>query len=154
MSFERCNIFFGVVFSYFFFLLLKLLYSHDVDTWLDEEQLDILNMIELLIDLIAARLSYSPVPIQLLETLAMLFDCNSDFQRQHKNTSYEYSRDRELGDRVLATPPSSSLFSVYIRNDTHGWLRQIINRFVLQNGVRNLKKHFQAEQPLTIVVRK
>lgn len=130
------------------------MYSHDVDTWTDEVQLDILNMIELLVDLIAARLSYSPVPVQLLKTLAMLFDYDSDFQRQHKNTPYDYSLDKKLGDRVLATPSWSSRFSVHSRNDAHGWLRQIINRFVFQNGVKNLRKHFQVGQPLTTVVRK
>ncbi|CAF1095502.1 unnamed protein product [Rotaria sordida] len=127
----------------------KLLYSYHVSTWTNEVQLSIFNMIELLIDLIAVRLSYRPVPVQLLETLAMLFDCDSVFQLKHKNKPYEYSFDQTLGDRVLATPPASSIFSVHHQKDTYGWLCQIINRFVLKNGIKNLRKQFQDEQRLT-----
>ncbi|CAF1012699.1 unnamed protein product [Rotaria sordida] len=127
----------------------KLLYSYHVSTWTNEVQLSIFNMIELLIDLIAVRLSYRPVPVQLLETLAMLFDCDSVFQLKHKNKPYEYSLDQTLGDRVLATPPASSIFSVHHQKDTYGWLCQIINRFVLKNGIKNLRKQFQDEQRLT-----
>jgi hypothetical protein len=110
-------------------------------------------MVELLIDLIAARLSYSPVPVQLLETLAILFDHDSVFQRKHKSKSYDRSLyDKQLGERILANSPSST-FSVYNRSEPYGWLCQIINRFVLKDGIQNLKGQFQSEQSLTAVVR-
>jgi hypothetical protein len=111
-------------------------------------------MVELLIDLIAARLFYSPVPVKLLETLAVLFDYDSTFHRKHKTKSYDRSLyDKQLADRTLANPPSPSPFSVYSRNETYGWLCQIINRFVLKDGIVNLKKQFQNEKPLTALVR-
>jgi ubiquitin carboxyl-terminal hydrolase 9/24 len=126
-----------------------------VNNWGVEVQLGVFDMVELLIDLIAARLSYSPVPVQLLETLAILFDHDSVFQRKHKSKSYDRSLfDKQLGDRILANSPSSSTFSVYNRNEPYGWLCQIINRFVLKDGIQNLKKQFQNEQPLTAIVSK
>jgi len=111
-------------------------------------------MVELLIDLTAARLSYSPVPVKLLETLAILFDHDSVFQRKHKGKPYDRSLyDKQLGDRTLANPPSTSAFSVYNRNETYGWLCQIINRFVLKDGIINIKEQFRNEKPLTAIVR-
>ena len=112
-------------------------------------------MVELLIDLIAARLSYFPVPVQLLETLAMLFDPDSVFQRKHDSKSYDRSLyDKQLGERILANSPSSSTFTVFTRNKSYGWLCQIINRFVLKDGIQNLKKQFKSGQPLTAIVKK
>jgi hypothetical protein len=112
-------------------------------------------MVELLIDLIAARLFYFPVPVQLLETLAILFDHDSVFQRKHKSKSYDRSLyDKQLGERILANSPTSSTFAVYNRNEPYGWLCQIINRFVLKDGIQNLKAQFKCEQPLTAIVRK
>jgi hypothetical protein len=111
-------------------------------------------MVELLIDLISARLSYAPVPVKLLETLTILFDYDSVFQRKHKSKSYDRSLfDKQLGDRMLANPPSTSAFSVYNRNETYGWLCQIINRFVLKDGIINLKDQFESEKPLTALVK-
>ncbi len=111
-------------------------------------------MVELLIDLIAARLAYLPTPVKLLETLAILFDHDSVFQRKHRTKSYDRSLyDKQLGDRALANPPTSSAFSVYNRTETYGWLCQIINRFVLKDGIINLKSQFQNKKPLTVVVR-
>jgi hypothetical protein len=112
-------------------------------------------MVELLIDLIAARLSYSPVPVQLLETLAILFDHDSVFQRKHKSKTYDrLFHEKQLGERILANSPSSSTFAVYNRNEPYGWLCQIINRFVFKDGIQHLKEQFKSEQPLTATVRK
>lgn len=112
-------------------------------------------MVQLLIDLIAARLSYFPVPIRLLETLAILFDHDSVFQRKHKSKQYDRSLyDKQLGERIMAnSSSSSSSFSVYNRTEPYGWLCEIINRFVLKDGIQNLKKQFKSEQPLTAIVR-
>jgi len=143
---------------YFFFnfiFLFKLQCSHHVNNWGVEVQLGVFDMVELLIDLIAARLSYFPVPVQLLETLTILFDHDSVFQRKHKSKSYDRSLyDKQLGERILANSPSSSSFSVYNRNEPYGWLCQIINRFVLKDGIQNLKGQFKTEQPLTAIVRR
>ena len=126
--------------------------SHHVNNWGVEVLLGVFDMVELLIDLIAARLFYSPVPVQLLETLAILFDHDSVFHRKHRSKPYDRSLyDKQLGDRALAHSPSST-YKVYDRNEPYGWLCQIINRFVLNDGVENLKKQFQAEQPLTAAV--
>ncbi len=112
-------------------------------------------MVELLIDFIAARLSYSPVPVQLLEILAILFDQDSVFQRKHKSRSYDRSLyDKQLGEQILANSPSSSTFVINNQNEPYGWLCQIINRFVLKDGIQHLKEQFQNEQSLTAIVRK
>ena len=126
--------------------------SHHVNNWGVEVLLGVFDMVELLIDLIAARLASSPVPVQLLETLSILFDYDSVFHRKHRSKSYDRSLyDKQLGDRVLAHSPSST-YTVYNRSEPYGWLCQIINRFVLKDGVQNLKNQFQSEQPLTAVV--
>ena len=110
-------------------------------------------MVELLIDFIAVRLSYSPTPVKLLETLGILFDHESVFQRKHRTKAYDRSLyEKQLGDRALANPPSTSAFSMYSRSETYGWLCQIINRFVAKDGITNLKGQFQCEKPLTAQV--
>jgi hypothetical protein len=111
-------------------------------------------MVELLIDLVAARLSYFPVPARLLESLAIVFDCESVFQRKHRNEPYDrVAQEKQLGDRMFTIPPSSFPFSIHGRADSYGWLCSIINRFVLKDGLVNLKRQFQSENPLTAAVR-
>lgn len=125
-----------------------------MNNWGYDVRLGVFDMVELLIDLIAARLSYFPVPVQLLETLAILFDHDSVFHRKHKDKTYDRSLyEKQLGERVFAHSPSSSTFPSYNRNEPYGWLCQIINRFVSKNGLENLKGQFQTEQPLTAIVR-
>ncbi|CAF4491738.1 unnamed protein product, partial [Rotaria socialis] len=127
----------------------KLQCSDPVNTWSTMVQLGIFDMMQLLVDLIAARLAYSPVPTQLLETLAILFDHDSVFQQKNKNRSYNGSHyDEQLGERLLAKS-SSSTFSDSNENEQYGWLREIINRFVLKDGIQNLKRQFKSEKPLT-----
>ncbi|CAF3766292.1 unnamed protein product [Rotaria magnacalcarata] len=130
----------------------KLQCSHPVNNWGFEIQSGVFDMVELLIDLIAARLSYPPVPVKLLETLSILFDHDSVFHRKNKTKAYDRSLyDKQLDDRTLANPPSTSAFSVYNRNETYGWLCQLINRFVLKDGIVNLKSQFHNEKPLTAI---
>jgi len=119
-----------------------------VNNWSADVQVGVFDMVELLIDLIAARLAYFPVPVQLLETLSILFDHDSTFHRKHKSKSYDRSLyDKQLGDKLLANSPSSS----FTRTEPFGWLCQIINRFVAKDGIVNLTKQFHSEQPLTAV---
>ena len=126
-----------------------------MNNWGVDVQLGVFDMVELLIDLIAARLSYSPVPVKLLETLAILFNHDSYFHRKNKSRPYDRSQyDKQLGERVFAHSPSSSAFPTYNRNEPYGWLCQIINRFVSKNGLENLKGQFQTEQSLTAIVGK
>ncbi|CAF1402683.1 unnamed protein product, partial [Didymodactylos carnosus] len=69
----------------------KIQYDYAVDTWSESIQNDIYETLKLFIDLVAIRLSYSPpVPVQLLETLSMIFDCNNRFQIKHKRKPYDY----------------------------------------------------------------
>ena len=126
-----------------------------MNNWTNVTQLGIFEMTELLIDLIAARLSYKPMPVQLLATLAVLFDQNSVFQHKHKKQPFECSfYVKQLGDRFLASPSLSSISSIDNSSDQHGWLCQIINRFVLKGGIQNLKGQFQNHQSLTALVDK
>lgn len=125
-----------------------------MNNWVVDVQLGVFDMVELLIDLMAARLTYSPVPVQLLETLAILFDHDSVFHRKHKSRPYEQrsTYEKQLGERIFAQSPPQSTFSTYNRNEPYGWLCQIINRFVSKDGLENLKGQFQTEQPLTAIV--
>ncbi|CAF1198701.1 unnamed protein product [Adineta steineri] len=124
----------------------KLHCSHHINNWSHEVQLSIYEITILLIDLIAARLSYTPVPIQLLSTLAILFDSNSVFHQKHKNQSFQYCfSNEELDDRLLSCPS----FLLITSSDTHGWLCQIINRFVEQKGIQNLAEQFENYQSFT-----
>ncbi|CAF0751200.1 unnamed protein product [Adineta ricciae] len=126
----------------------KLQCTHHVNNWAVEIQLGVFDMVELLVDLIAARLSYPPVPVKLLETLAILFDPESTFQRKHRSKPYDRSLyDKQLGDQILANPPSG--FVIHSRNETYGWLCRLINRFVVKDGIINLKEQFESEKPLT-----
>ncbi|CAF2084119.1 unnamed protein product [Rotaria magnacalcarata] len=127
----------------------KLQCSDRVNSWPATVQFGVFDMMQLLVDLIAARLAYSPVPTQLLETLAILFDHDSVFQQKNKNRSYDGSHyDEQLGERLLAKSSLSS-FSDSNKNEQYGWLREIINRFVLKDGIQHLKRQFKSEQPLT-----
>ncbi|CAF1250021.1 unnamed protein product [Adineta steineri] len=124
----------------------KLHCSHHINNWSHEVQLSIYEITILLIDLIAARLSYTPVPIQLLSTLAIIFDANSVFHQKHKNQSFQYCfSNEELDDRLLSCPS----FLLITSSDTHGWLCQIINRFVEQKGIQNLAEQFENHQSFT-----
>ena len=96
-------------------------------------------MVKLLIDLVAARLSYSPIPIQLLETLSIIFDRSSVFQPIHRSKPYDCSLyDKQVGEHLLGHSPSSSMYIADSQYEPHGWLCLIINRFVLKNGIENL----------------
>lgn len=124
--------------------------SNYVNNWAVEIQNGVFDMVNLLVDLIAARLSYSPIPVRLLETLAILFNCDTVFQKKHRTKPYDRSLyHKQLGERVLASPPSTSTFAIYGHNDPYGWLCEIINRFVFKDGIVHLKRQFQTDRPLT-----
>ena len=55
-------------------LLLQLLTSAAVHRWGIDIQEGIFDMLQLLIDLIATRLRYEPVPVDLLHVLAMVLN--------------------------------------------------------------------------------
>ena len=121
-----------------------------MNNWAVEIQNGVFDMTALLVDLIAARLAYSPVPVRLLETLAILFNCDSVFQKKHRTKAYDRSLyHKQLGERVLASPSSTPTFPLYGHNDPYGWLCELINRFVSKDGVVHLKRQFQTDRPLT-----
>ncbi|CAF0766704.1 unnamed protein product [Didymodactylos carnosus] len=99
---------------------------------------NIFNILEILIDLIAARLSYFPVPVNLLECLTLAFSYDTLFQRKHVMQPYEKSKD--LDDKYILTFPAVP-FSTS-RPGQNGWLCSLIDRFVKKNGVINLKTQF------------
>ena len=112
-----------------------------MSSWGPEVQNGVLDMVELLVDLIAARLSYTPIPLQLLETLAILFDQESAFHRKNRSKSY---------DRPIIKPTGDQIFTYSFGHSA--WLCRVINRFVSQSGIVNLKKLFESEQPLSATV--
>jgi hypothetical protein len=112
-------------------------------------------MLELLIDLVAARLSNSRVPVQLLHTLAIVFNHDTVFQRKHRTKSYDPTLYiKQLGERTLANPSLNSSFRIHHQHDSYGWLCELINRFVSKNGIIHLKEQFQHGTSLTLTVRR
>ncbi|CAF1257892.1 unnamed protein product, partial [Didymodactylos carnosus] len=109
-----------------------------VDTWPETIQNHVYEILKLFIDLVAIRLSYSPpVPIQLLETLSIIFDCNNEFQTKHRLKPYDYEEfEDKLDDETILT------FQPLTEENSYGWLRSLINRFVFNSGIKNLIKQF------------
>jgi hypothetical protein len=81
-------------------------------------------MIELLIDLVGIRLRYPPVPVTLLNTLAMTFDTNTTFSQKHKNEL--------LPTRRVYTLKEEDFLREDFDTETFGWLRSIMQRVSLE----------------------
>ncbi|CAF1311770.1 unnamed protein product [Rotaria sordida] len=113
----------------------KLQTTKSVFSWPREVQCGIFEMLELFIDLIGIRLRYPPVPIKLLNTLALTFDTTTAFSQKHKNES--------LPIRRVYTSKDEDFLRENIGNETFGWLRSLIQRFIAQNGLQNVRLQFE-----------
>ncbi|UJR14109.1 hypothetical protein I4U23_001105 [Adineta vaga] len=115
----------------------KLHTTQSVFSWPHEIQMGIFNMTELLVDLVGIRLRYAPVPITLLNTLAIAFDTNTTFSQKHKDKLLPEDRVNQLDDdEFLRTNYSNSM-------ESYGWIRSLIQRFIVQNGLKNLQNQFE-----------
>ncbi len=96
-------------------------------------------MIELLIDLVGTRLRHPPVPVVLLNTLAMvclfiksyfrkkillfqIFDTNTTFSQKHKDEQLPTTRSYKLEDDEFLKLNSTN------QNESFGWIRSFIQR--------------------------
>ncbi|CAF0746169.1 unnamed protein product [Rotaria sp. Silwood1] len=113
----------------------KLQTTKSVFSWPREVQCGIFEMLELFIDLIGTRLLYPPVPIELLNTLALTFDTTTAFSQKHKNESLPIRRVYALKDE--------DFLRENIGNETFGWLRSLIQRFIAQNGLQSIRLQFE-----------
>ena len=54
-------------------------YEYDFDRWGSDIQEGVFDMMELMVDFVGARMAYEPVPVDLLDTLALvwlfIYDC-------------------------------------------------------------------------------
>ncbi len=84
----------------------------------------ILDMCRILVELIAERLKQKPVPTNLLNLLAMVFNADANYHTKMKNKRTEPSRwTRVLGEgKVFAQMPH---FQTH--KDPKGWLVEIMN---------------------------
>ena len=84
----------------------------------------ILDMCRILMELVAERLKQRPVPVGLLEVLALVFDADANFHNKMKHRQTDMGRWRRLlGEKkVFAQMPS-----FHSHKDTKGWLVEIIN---------------------------
>ncbi|CAF2555925.1 unnamed protein product [Rotaria sp. Silwood2] len=115
----------------------KLQTTQSVFSWPREVQYGTFDMIELLIDLVGTRLRYPPVPITLLNTLAITFDTNTTFSQKHKDEQLPTRRIYKLDDEEFLRKSFNN------KTGTYGWLRSFIQRFIAQNGLKNLRAQFE-----------
>lgn len=78
-------------------------------------------MIELLVDLVGTRLRYTPVPIILLNTLAITFDTNTSFSQKHKDEQIPSNRSYKLDDEEFLEENLDA-------QKSYGWMRSFIQR--------------------------
>ncbi|KAL3868453.1 hypothetical protein ACJMK2_041259 [Sinanodonta woodiana] len=114
----------------------KLMTASAVHKWNTEIQEGIFSMLQLLIDLVVARLQHLPVHIILMDVLAMAFNPETEYHYKNKTredrTAWE---DKFEGGQPFAVGPTS----LYNKHP-YGWLTHLINRFAIKGGFNRLKK--------------
>ncbi|XP_070563005.1 ubiquitin carboxyl-terminal hydrolase 24-like isoform X2 [Ptychodera flava] len=128
----------------------KLLTSGAVHRWGTDIQEGIYNMLQLLIDFIAARLKYDPAPIGLLGVLGLAFDPETEFHFKNRAKRWDRIRYEDIfgaNQSYAVSPP----FSTY--REPHGWLVNLINRFAEKGGfescrARMLESTMELDAPL------
>ncbi|XP_064624443.1 ubiquitin carboxyl-terminal hydrolase 24-like isoform X2 [Lineus longissimus] len=108
----------------------KLLTAGAVHRWGTDIQEGVYTMLQLLVDLVAARLLHKPVPIGLLNVLSMAFNPDTEFHFKNKNRRGDRSWEDKLGvDKMFGVTPTGSM-----HKDPFGWLTDLINRFAFRDG--------------------
>ncbi|PIK60872.1 putative ubiquitin carboxyl-terminal hydrolase 24 [Apostichopus japonicus] len=97
----------------------------------------IYNMLQMVVDLVAARLKYKPIPIELLELLALVF--NPDTEYHYKNRNKQWERIRWEGvfgvNKCFAVPPPPVTYK-----EQCGWLVNLVNQFAELGGIDMIKQ--------------
>jgi hypothetical protein len=115
----------------------KLLTTQSVYAWPREIQSGVFDMIELLVDLVGTRLHYTPVPITLLDTLAIVFDTNTTFSQKHKDEKLPSNRHYQLDDEEFLKKTAPH------QKESFGWILSVLQRFIAQNGLKSLRGQFE-----------
>ncbi|XP_077972925.1 ubiquitin carboxyl-terminal hydrolase 24-like [Styela clava] len=118
----------------------KLLMSSAVQRWALDVQEGIHEMLLLFIDLIVATLERAKQPpVDMLKTLAMAFDSETDWHFKNRSRSWpQHLWETKLGgaDKVYARPPS---ITTTFANDQFGWMVNLINTFCDKGGLSRLQ---------------
>ncbi|XP_014661859.1 PREDICTED: ubiquitin carboxyl-terminal hydrolase 24-like [Priapulus caudatus] len=128
----------------------KLVKSGAVHRWGPEIQEGIYNMLTLFTDLAAARLKHLPVPVRLLETLAVAFDHESEWHYKNKSRRWDkkdHWEDRLGADNLFAVSPPANSYK-----EPHGLLVNLINKFGEQGGIDMIKRRLEEEEPDSCVM--
>ncbi|XP_071800380.1 ubiquitin carboxyl-terminal hydrolase 24-like isoform X2 [Asterias amurensis] len=114
----------------------KLMVSNAVHRWGAEIQEGIYNMMQLTVDVVAARLKHKPVPVELLGVLTMVLNPETEFHYKNRSKAWDKNHweDTFGVGQTYAVPP---LFNTY--KDPCGWLVNLVNRFAEKGGMEELK---------------
>ncbi|KAL9950990.1 hypothetical protein ACROYT_G043576 [Oculina patagonica] len=124
----------------------KLLTTQAVHRWGPEIHEGIYDMLHLLLNLIASRLKYKPVPFGLLDLLSQAFNPETEFQ--FKNRAKQWDKKYYEGvfgadDCYALCPPSSVYYTSPSYKDPYGWLVNLINKFAELGGFEEIKKQIE-----------
>lgn len=124
----------------------KLLTTQAVHRWGPEIHDGIYDMLQLVLELIVARLKYKPVPFGLLDMLTQVFNPETEFQ--FKNRGKPWSKKYFEGvfgaeDCYAVSPASSSYYTSPSYKDPYGWLVNLINKFAELRGFEEIKKQIE-----------
>ncbi|XP_060555692.1 ubiquitin carboxyl-terminal hydrolase 24-like isoform X1 [Ruditapes philippinarum] len=119
----------------------KLMNSNAVHRWNTEIQEGINNMLQLLIDLVAARLTHQPVHLHLMDILGMAFNPETEFHYKNKSRRDRTAWEEKFEGGVPFSKVENSNFK-----DPYGWLTCLINRFAMKGGFDHIKKILESEE--------
>ncbi|XP_052274227.1 ubiquitin carboxyl-terminal hydrolase 24-like isoform X2 [Dreissena polymorpha] len=118
----------------------KLLTSNAVHRWSTDIQEGIYNMLQLLVDLVAARLQHMPVHLTLMDVLAMALNPDCEFQYKNKSRRDRTAWEEKLEDGVLYTAaPANRTDQLY------GWLTGLVNRFAMKGGFEHIRRILESD---------
>ncbi len=125
----------------------KLLTSNATSKWHTEIQEGIYNMLEFFIDLILVRLASSPVPLTMLNTLALAFDVENDWNYKNRNqlSQERWHRPSTSSGGAAANKKDVNFTLVKPGNCDYGWLCDLIHRFGDGGGFDLLHQCLQRE---------
>ena len=106
----------------------KLLTSNATSKWHSEIQEGIYNMLELFLDLIIVRLPNAPVPVTMLNTLALAFDVENDWNYKNRN---QVPRGRWQSVSNSSGDQANEIEYTRVKSGScsYGWLCDLINKF-------------------------
>ncbi|KAL4237153.1 Ubiquitin carboxyl-terminal hydrolase 24 [Mactra antiquata] len=120
----------------------KLMTSTAVHRWGTEIQEGIFNMLQLLVDLVAARLQHQPVHQHLLDVLSMAFNPETEFHYKNKGRKDRTAWEEKFEGGVSYTQVAVTSYN----KDPFGWLTGLINRFAMKGGFDCVKKILEEEE--------